>query len=76
MVTNPSLFKLQPTIQEHEELAWLARNLKLEVTNYSRNLYGLGGASYPGSGGNDDDDGDNDGGDEKDSEETPSYQSR
>ena len=47
------------------------------MTNYSRNLYGPGGASYPGSGGNDDDDDDdNDGGDEKDSEATPSYQSR
>ena len=47
-------------------MAWLARNLKLEVTNYSRNLYGPRGATYPGSGGNDDDDDDNDGGDEKD----------
>ena len=47
------------------------------MTNYSRNLYGPGGATYLGSGGNDDDDDDdNDGGDEKDSEATPSYQSR
>ncbi|KAK9998324.1 hypothetical protein SO802_017927 [Lithocarpus litseifolius] len=46
----------------------------LEVTNYSRNLYDLGGAACPSSGGNDDDD--DDGGDEKDSEATPNYQSR
>ena len=42
-VTNPSFFELQPTIQDHEELVWLARNLKLEVTNYSRSLFGLRG---------------------------------
>ena len=35
-VTNLSSFKLQPTIQEHEDLVWLAGNLKLEVTNYLR----------------------------------------
>ena len=35
-VSNPSFYELQPTIQEHEELVWLAGNLKLEVTNYSR----------------------------------------
>ena len=41
----------------------MARNLKLELTNYSRNLYGLRGVAYPGSGGdNDDDDGDGGGG--------------
>ena len=38
LVTNPSFFELQPTIQEHEELVWLVGNLKLEVTNYSRDL--------------------------------------
>jgi len=73
LVTNPSLFELQPTIQEHKELVWLAENLKLKVTNYSRNLYGHRRATYPGNGGDDDDD---DGGDEKDLEATPSYQSR
>ena len=46
-------------------------NLKLEVTNYSRHLYGPEGAAHLG-GGDDDDDG----GDEKDSEATPSYQPR
>ena len=71
-VTNPSFFELQPTIQEHEELVWLVENLKLEVTNYSRNLYGLEEAALPGSGGDDDDNG----GDEEDLEATPSYQSR
>ena len=40
---SPSFFELQPTIQEHEELVWLVENLKLEVTNYSRELYGGGG---------------------------------
>ena len=54
-------------------MAWLARNLKLEVTNYSRNLYSPRGATYSGSGGNDDDDDDNDGGDEKDLEATFNY---
>ena len=78
-VINPSFFELQPTIQEYEELVWLAKNLKLKVTNYSRSLYGLRGVAYPSSGGdNDDDDGDGGGGggDEKDSEATPSYQPR
>ena len=68
MVTNPSFFKLQPTIQEHEELVWLAGNLKLEVTKYSRELYGPGGVAHPGGG---DDDDDEDGGDEEDSKATP-----
>ena len=71
-ITNPSFFELQPTIQEHEELVWLAGNLKQEVTNYLRSLYGLGGAAY--SGGGDDDDGG--GGDEEDLGATPSYQPR
>jgi len=52
----------------------LARNLKLEVTNYSRSLYSLEGVAH--SGGGDADDADDDGGDEEDSEATPSYQSR
>ena len=67
-VTNPSFFEPQPTIQKHEELVWLVGNLKLEVTNYLRELYGLGGVAYPGGG--DDDDG------EEDLEATPSYWSR
>ena len=41
------------------------------MNNYSRSLYGLGGADHQDSGGDDDDDGG--GGDEKDSEVTPSY---
>ena len=49
-------------------------NLKLEVTNYSRSLYGPKGAAYLGDG--DDDDDDDSGGDEEDSEATPSYQPR
>ena len=51
---------------------WLVRNLKLEVTNYSRELYGPGGAAHP-DGGYDDDD---DGSEEEDSEATLSYQLR
>ena len=35
---------------------WLAENLKLEVTNYSRDLFGPRGAAHLG-GGNDDGDG-------------------
>ena len=52
----------------------MARNLKLEVTNYLRSLYGPRGAAYLG-GGNDDDD-DDIGSDKEDSEVTPSYQPR
>ena len=51
-------------------MVWLAGNLKLEMTNYSRELYGLGGVADPSSGDNDD------GGGEEDSEVTPSYQPR
>ena len=47
-------------------MVWLAGNLKLEVTNYSRELYGPRGMAHPGGG---------DGGKE-DSEVTPSYQPR
>ena len=43
-------------------------NLKLEVTNYSRSLYGPKGAAYLGDGDDDDDCGD-----EEDSEATLSY---
>ena len=49
---------------------WLARNLKLEMTNYLRELYSPGGVAYLGGGDDDDDD------DEKDSEATPSYRLR
>ena len=73
-ITNPFLFELQSIIQEHEELLWLAGNLKLEVTNYLKDLYGLGGATYPGGG--DDDDNDNDDDEEEDLKVTPSYQPR
>ena len=44
---------------------WLVRNLKLEVTNYSRELDGPGGVAYP--------DGGDDDGKEEDMEATPSY---
>ena len=54
----------------------MAGNLKLEVINYSRSLYGLRGAAYSGNGGDDDDDNDDDGGDKEDSEATLSYQPR
>ena len=47
------------------ELVWLVGNLKLEVNNYLRELYGLGGVAYPGGGDNDDN-----GGEEEDSEAT------
>ena len=42
-------------MQEYEELIWHAGNLKLEVTEYSRQLYGSEGA-----GDDDDDDYDDD----------------
>ena len=47
---------------------WLVGNLKLEVTNYSRELYGPGGVAYL--------DGGDDDGKEEDMEATPSYRSR
>ena len=53
---------------------WLVGNLKLEVTNYSRELYGLGGAAH--SDGGDDDNDDDGGGEDEDLEATPSYQPR
>ncbi|KAK9984082.1 hypothetical protein SO802_033607 [Lithocarpus litseifolius] len=66
-----------PTIQEHKELVWLAGNLKLEVTNYSRELYNPGGVALPSGGGDDDGGGGGGGGgEEEDSEATPSYKSR
>ncbi|KAL0008255.1 hypothetical protein SO802_009757 [Lithocarpus litseifolius] len=62
-----------PTIQKHEELVWLVGNLKLEVTNYSRSLYGPGRVAHLGG---DDDDENDDGADEEDSKATPSYRPR
>ena len=47
-------------------MVWLAGNLKLEVTNYSRSLYDSGGAAHTGGGDYD--------GDKEDSKATPSYQ--
>ena len=52
-------------------MVWLAGNLKLELTNYSRELYSPRGVAYLGSGDDDDDDGE-----EEDSEATPSYKLR
>ena len=54
----------------------MAGNLKLDVTNYSRELYGPGGVTHPRGGDDDDDDDDGDGGEEEDSEATPNYQPR
>lgn len=64
---NTSSFKFQPTIQEHEELVCLAGNLKLEVTQYLKDLYGLEVPAYLGN--YDDDHG-------EDLEVTSSYQPR
>lgn len=49
---------------EHKELVWLVGNLKLGVTEYSKQIYELEGYAYPR-----DDDGD-------DPETTPSYRPR
>ena len=54
--SNNLSFKIQPTVQEHEELVLLAGNLKIELTEYSRQLYG-------GKDDEDDDDGGGGGGD-------------
>ena len=66
---------------EHEELFWLARNLKLKVIKYSRQIYGPRGYAHLGD---DDDDNDDDddggggggGGGGRDPETTPSYWSK
>ena len=50
-------------------MVWLAGDLKLKETQYSKDLYSPGELAYPG---NNDDDGD--GG--EDSKATPSYQPR
>ena len=55
---------------EHEELFWLARNLKLEVTKYSRQLYRPRGYAHLGDDDYDDDD------DGDDPETTSSYRVR
>ena len=58
---------------------WLVGNLKLEVTNYLRDLYGPKGAAHSSGGDDDDDDNDDDDDDddgEEDLEATPSYQPR
>jgi len=60
-------------VEEHEELVWLARNLKLEVTEYSKQIYGPIGFAHPR------DDGDNNNDDDEngdDLEATPSYRPR
>ena len=55
--SNIVFFSIQPTIQEHEEHVQLVGNLKLQVTEYSRQMYGPRGLAYLGDG-DDDDDGD------------------
>ncbi|KAL0004867.1 hypothetical protein SO802_012428 [Lithocarpus litseifolius] len=60
--------------EEHEELIWLAGNLKLEVSEYSRGIYDPEGFAHPG-----DDDDDDEGGDDGGaggSKTTLSYQPR
>ena len=54
-------------------MVWLAGNLKLEVTNYSRKLCSLGGVAHLSSSDDDDDDDD---GEEEDSEATYIYRLR
>ena len=66
LVLTLSSFHIQPTVTEHEELIWLSKNLKLEVTKYSRQIYGPRGYAQV-----DDDDDDND-----DLEVTQSFQLR
>ena len=48
--SNSLFFKIQPTVQKHEELVLLAGNLKLKLIEYSRQLYG-GGDDDGGGGG-------------------------
>ena len=51
-------------------MVWLAGDLKLKETQYSKDLYGPRELAYPGNNDDDDDD-DGDGG--EDSKATPSY---
>ena len=69
--SNNLSFKIQPIVQEHEDLVWLVGNLKLELTYYSWQLYG-------GKDMSDDDDDDDDVGGEGGGglELTPSHQLR
>ena len=69
LVLTLSSLQIQPTIAEHEELVWLVRNLKLEVTRYSRQIYGPGGYTYPNDDDDDDDDADDDDDDDDDDPE-------
>ena len=57
-------------------MVWLVENLKLKVTNYSRELYNPEGVAHPSEGGDNDDDDVDDGDEEEEEEVTPSYQSR
>jgi len=66
--SNNLSFKIQVTVQEHEELILPAGNLKLELTEYSWQLY-----SGRDNENDDDDDGDDGAGG---SESTLSYQPR
>ena len=72
--SNNLSFKIQPTVLEHEELVLLAGNLKLDLTEYSQQLYGGGDDK------DDDDDGGGGGGGDCNgvggSESTPSHQQR
>ena len=63
LVLTLSSFSIQPLVQEHEDLVWLAKNLKLEVTKYSIWIYGPKRFAHAG------DDGDGGG----DLETTPSF---
>ena len=47
LVFTLTSFQIQPIVAKHKDLVWLARNLKLEVTKYSRQIYGLGGYVHP-----------------------------
>ena len=75
--SNNLSFKIQPTVQEHEELVLLVGNLKLDLTEYSQQLYGGGDDKD-----DDDDGGGGGGGGGGDcdgvggSESTPSHQQR
>ena len=57
LVLTLSFFQIQPTVQEHEELVWLAGSLKLEVTEYSKWIYSPRGFAYLGGGDDDDNNG-------------------
>lgn len=55
LVLTSSYFQIQCTIEEHKKLVWLVGDLKLEVTEYFKQIYGPDGYAQLGDDDDDDD---------------------